>query len=170
MKVLFIDVNAVKKKSIIDGNLDTDKIIWAIEQAQEIHVHNYLGTKLYEKLQDLIADDTINDAGNEKYKTLVTDYIQNMLIWFTQVEFLPFANFKLTNGGVFKHESEADTQADTDDIAYLVKNCSNKAEYYAKRFVDFMCFNSSNYPEYRTNRNDDLYPDKDPSFNIGWVI
>ena len=26
MKVLFIDVNAVKKKSIIDGNLDTDKI------------------------------------------------------------------------------------------------------------------------------------------------
>ena len=35
MKVLFIDVNAVKKKSIIDGNLDTDKIIWAIEQAQE---------------------------------------------------------------------------------------------------------------------------------------
>ena len=39
-----------------------------------------------------------------------------------------------------------------------------------KSFVDFMCFVGSDYPEYRTNSNDDLYPDKDPSFNIGWVI
>lgn len=170
MKSLFIGVDDVKRRSIIDGNLDPDKLIHWIDMAQEKHVQNYLGTKLYEKLISLIENDTINDVANAKYKTLITDYIQDMLIWFTQTEFIPYANFKITNGGTFKHSSETDTQADTDEINYLVKNCSDNANYYAKRFVDFMCFNSSDYPEYTGNTEDELSPDKEPNYNIGWVL
>ena len=43
------------KNSIIDGNVDTDKFIQFIKVAQEIEIRNYLGTKLYEKLQADIA-------------------------------------------------------------------------------------------------------------------
>ena len=57
MKALFITLQELKRKSIIDGNVDTDKFIQFIKIAQEIHIQNYLGSKLYDKISaDIIAD------------------------------------------------------------------------------------------------------------------
>ena len=53
-KALFITMTELKRKSIIDGALDTDKLIQFVEVAQDIHIQNFLGTKLYEKIQSLI--------------------------------------------------------------------------------------------------------------------
>ena len=55
MKALFINVNDLKRKSILSGNLDGDKVIQFIEVAQDTAIQNYLGGKLYQKLQDLIV-------------------------------------------------------------------------------------------------------------------
>ena len=90
MKALFITVLDLKAKSIIDGNTDADKLIHYIEVAQDMHIQNYLGGNLYDKLQALILNGEINDAGNSNYKLLRDDYIKPMLIWFTQLEYLPF--------------------------------------------------------------------------------
>lgn len=170
MKVLFVSTKDVKQRSIIDGSLDDDKIIQWIEMAQEKHVQTYLGSRLYNKIIELIDNDTISDSGNEDYLYLLTTYVRPMLIWFSQVEYLPYSNFTVNNKGTFKNTSESGEFADQDEIAYLVKNCSNNAQWYTDRFIDYMCNNSSKYPEYNQNRNDDLYPDKDPNFNVGWVI
>ena len=43
------------------------------------------------------------------------------------------------------------------------------AEYYTRRFIDYMAYNQNLFPEYNTNSNDDIYPDKDATFN-GWVL
>ena len=53
-KALFISVADLKKKSLIDGNVDSSKIVQYIEVAQDIHIQNYLGGKLYKKLQSSI--------------------------------------------------------------------------------------------------------------------
>ena len=55
-KALFITINELKRKSIIDGNVDADKLIQFIEVAQDTHIQNYLGGKLYTKLQNLILN------------------------------------------------------------------------------------------------------------------
>ena len=47
MKALFITLEELKRKSIIDGNVDTDKLIQFVEVAQDTVIQNYLGTKLY---------------------------------------------------------------------------------------------------------------------------
>jgi hypothetical protein len=82
-KALFITIQDVKQKSIISGNVDPDKVVQFVEVAQDTHIQNYLGGTLYKKLQTLILNNTINDAGNADYKTLLDDYIKPMLIWFT---------------------------------------------------------------------------------------
>ena len=41
-KALFITINDLKRKSIIDGNVDADKLIQFIEVAQDTHIQNYL--------------------------------------------------------------------------------------------------------------------------------
>ena len=53
-KALFITINDLKRKSIIDGNVDADKLIQFIEVAQDTHIQNYLGGKLYNRLQALV--------------------------------------------------------------------------------------------------------------------
>ena len=103
---LFINRTDLIRNSIIDGNVDTDKFIQFIKLSQEIHIQNYLGTELYNKVGTLISDGSIDDNANAKYKTLLNDYIAPMLIWYAQVDYIPFAAYQIKNGGVFKHTSE----------------------------------------------------------------
>ncbi len=162
---LFISRTDLVKNSIIDGNVDTDKFIQFIKISQEIHIQNYLGGKLYDKISaDIIADSL---TGN--YLTLVTDYVQPMLIHYAMVDYLPFAAYQVKNGGVFKHNSENAQTASKDEVDFLVSKQRDFAEYYTRRFVDYMCFHGNLYPEYTNNSEDDVYPSKNTNPS-NWVL
>ena len=162
---LFISRTDLVRNSIIDGNVDTDKFIQFIKIAQEIHVRNYLGSDLYNR----ISTDIINDTLTGDYLTLVNTYVQPMLIHFAMVDYLPFAAFTIKAGGVLKHNSENSETVSKNEIDYLVNKEREFADYYTRRFIDFMCFNQEKYPEYNSNSNEDIDPSKDATFN-GWVL
>lgn len=164
-KALFITRTDLVRNTIIDGNVDTDKFIQFIKIAQEIHVRNFLGTDLYNK----ISNDIENSQLTGDYLTLKNDYIVPMLIHYAMVDYLPFAAYQVKNGGVFKHTSENSTSVEKSEVDYLVNKERDFAEYYTRRFIDYMSFNNSKFPEYNSNNNDDIYPDKDATFN-GWVL
>jgi len=162
---LFIKREDLVRNSILDGNVDTDKFIQYIKIAQEIHIRNYLGTDLYNKISaDIIAGTLVGD-----YLELVTTYIQPMLIHYAMVDYLPFAAYQIKNGGIFKHRSENGDSATKEEVDYLVQRERDIAEYYTRRFIDYMSFNQESFPEYYTNSNDDIHPDTNATFN-GWVI
>lgn len=162
---LFIKPVTLKRNSIIDGNVDVDKFIQFIKIAQEIHIRNYLGSDLYNKISaDIIADSLTGD-----YLTLVNTYIQPMLIHFAMVDYLPFAAYQIKNGGIFKHTSETAETVAKSEVDYLVNKEREFAEYYTRRFIDYMSFNQASFPEYNSNTNEDISPDKDSLFN-GWVL
>ena len=162
---LFISRTDLVKNSIIDGNTDTDKFIQFIKLAQEIEIRNYLGTKLYEKLQADIAGSGV--TGN--YQTLLNKYVQPMLIWYAQAEYIPYAAYQIKNGGVFKHTSENAETVSRSEVDYLVNKARNTAEYYTQRFLDYINNNSNLFPEYNHIQGGDVYPDSDGLFN-GWVL
>ena len=152
---LFISRTDLVKNTILNGNVDTDKFIQFVKISQEIHIQNYLGSKLYDKISaDVIAGTLTGD-----YLALVTDYIQPMLIHFAMMDYLPFAAYQVSNGGVFKHNSENSQTASKDEVDFLVQKERSFAEYYTRRFVDFICFDSSKFPEYNTNTDSDVYPE-----------
>lgn len=165
MTALFIKRQDLVRNSILDGNVDTDKFIQFIKIAQEIHVRNYLGTDLYNKISaDIVAGTLSGD-----YLELVNDFIQPMLIHYAMVDYLPFAAYQVKNGGVFKHSSENAETATKDEIDFLVQKERDIAEYYTRRFVDYMSFNQESFPEYYTNSNDDIHPDTNATFH-GWQL
>ena len=168
-KALFITINDLKRKSIIDGNVDADKLIQFIEVAQDTHIQNYLGGLLYKKLQALILAGTIDDAVNSDYKLLLDDYVKPMLTRFTQSSYLPFAMYQISNGGVFKHRSENSETISLEEMRMMLAKVTETAEFYTRRFVDYMDYNSTLYPEYVSSTNGDMYPDKDVNFN-SWVL
>ena len=170
MKALFITVKDLKAKSIISGTTDGDKLIHFIEVAQDIHIQNYLGGKLYDKMQALIISGEIDNAGNSDYKALRDDYIKPMLTWFTQSEYLPFAMFKIDNGGVSKHRGEESDNVNYGDIDRMMSKINDRSEFYTRRFLDYICNNSSKFPEYTNNQNGDMYPDKDTDEFSSWVL
>jgi hypothetical protein len=163
---LFIKRQDLVKNTALSGSVDTDKFIQFIKLAQEIHVRNYLGTDLYNKISaDIIADSLAGD-----YLSLVTDYIQPMLIHYAMTEYLPFAAYTIANGGVYRHSSDNSQNANKREIDQLISKERDYAEYYTKRFIDYMSFNaSSKFPEYYSNNNEDIYPDKDSAYQ-GWNL
>ena len=165
MKALFISRTDLVKNSILDGNVDTSKFIQFISIAQDIHIQNYLGTKLYEKIEN----DILNDTLTGDYLTLVTSYIQPMLIHYAMVDYLPFAAYQIKNGGVFKHSSENAETVSKDEIDFLVQKQRDFAEYYTRRFVDYICFENDKFPEYLDNTDSDIRPDRNVD-SSNWVL
>ncbi len=166
---LFINRTDLVRNSIMDGNIDTDKFIQFIKLAQEIHIQNYLGTELYNKIGTLITSGDIDLSDNAKYKTLLNEYVAPMLIWFAQVDYIPFAAYQIRNGGIYKHSSETSESVSKNEVDYLVEKARQNANWYSRRFIDYMAFNQSNFPEYTSNTNDDISPSQDATFN-GWVL
>ena len=162
---LFIKREDIVRNTIIGGNVDINNYIHFIKISQEIHIRNYLGSDLYNKISADIIGGTL--SGN--YLTLVNTYIQPMLIHYAMMDYLPFAAYQVKNGGVFKHTSENAQNVEKEEVDYLVNKEREFAQYYTTRFVDYMCFNDNLFPEYNSNTNEDIDPDTETAFN-GWVL
>jgi len=169
MKALFITADDLKRYSVLNGNLDVNKFTQYVEIAQDIHIQGYLGTDLYNKLQSLIIAGTLDEVVNSNYKTLLTTYIKPMHIQWSLVEFMPYAAYTVSNGGVYKHSSETSESVNKNEIDFLIEKQRTTAQFYTRRFLDYMCFNSSLFSEYNSNSNGDMYPSKKNDFG-GWVL
>jgi hypothetical protein len=162
--LLITDADLVKFTAT-NGNVDVDKFVQFIKIAQDIHIQNYLGTKLLEKIEADIIAGTL--SGN--YLSLVTTYVKPMLIHWAMFEYLPFAAYTIANKGVYKHGSENATNAEKNEIDYLTEKERSIAQHYTERFINYMCFNNNLFPEYNTNSNDDMYPDRMNNYT-SWYI
>ena len=165
-EALLITRKDVVKFTAMNGNVDTDKFIQYIKIAQDVHIQNYIGTELLKAIQTKITNSTLTGD----YLSLVTGYIKPMLIHWAMVEYLPFAAYTIANKGVYKHSSENSENVSKEEVDFLMEKERDIAQYYTDRFISYMSFNaSSKFPEYYTNNNEDIYPDKDASFE-GWVL
>jgi hypothetical protein len=164
-QALFITRDDIVKFTALNGNIDTDKFIQYIKIAQDIHIQNYLGTQLFNKINDDIVASTLA----EPYTSLLTIYIKPMVIHWSMVEFLPYAAYTIANKGVFKHSSEASSNVEKNEIDFLIEKERDIAQSYTNRFIDYMCFNQVDFPEYTSNSNADVFPDRDANFT-GWIL
>ena len=157
MAVLFVNEDKLKSSTAINYNVDTAFLLPFLKIAQDKHLQIILGTKLYDKLQNDIAgvaDATLTGV----YKTLVDDYIQDAIIHYALVEALPFISFQIKNGSITQKNSENGTAATRQDVDYLVQKERDSAEFYGQRIVEYLCNDSSSFPEYSQNTGADLNP------------
>lgn len=157
MAVLFVNEAKLKSSTAINYNVDTAFLLPFLKIAQDKHLQIILGTKLYDKLQDDIAG--VGGASlTGVYKTLVDDYIQDAIIHYALVEALPFISFQIKNGSITQKNSENGTAATRQDVDYLVQKERDSAEFYGQRIVEYLCNDSSSFPEYSQNTGADLNP------------
>ena len=164
-EALLISRNDIVKFTAPNGNIDTDNFIQWIKVAQDIHIQNYLGTNLLEK----IKTDIINNTLVNPYLSLLTTYVKPMLIHWAMVEYLPFSAYTIANKGVFKHTSENATSVEKNEVDFLVEKERMIAQNYTERFITYINFNNTLFPEYSNNSNSDMFPSTQNNFT-GWYI
>jgi len=156
-EALLISRKDVVKFTAMNGNVDTDKFIQYVKIAQDIHIQNYLGTELF----DRIANDIVAGTLTGNYLALVNDYFKDMCIHWAMVEYLPFSAYSVSNKGVFKHLSENSQSVEKNEVDFLIGKETSIAEHYTERFVQYICNNSNLFPEYLNNTGSDLDPNRD---------
>ena len=163
--VLFISEAKLKDSTAINLNVDVDLLLPYVRQSQKLYVETKLGTNLNNKLKDLIIAGTVGNVGNEAYKTLLDDYIGDMLPNWALYHCIPFLRFKVENGNIYSKTSETGTALSTEESQHLREEVRNTAEYYTERMIDYICNNNSLFPEYSTNTGADVDPDRNAYYN-----
>jgi len=163
--VLFISEEKLKESTAINLNVDVDLLLPYVRQAQKLYVETKLGTDLTQKLKDLIVAGTIGNVGNEAYKTLLDDYVGDMLPNWSFYMCIPFLRFKIENGNIYSKTSETGTALSTEEAQHLREEVRNTAEYYTERLIDYIRNNTSSFPEYNTNSGSDVTPDSNAYYN-----
>ena len=159
--VLFISEEKLKDSTAINLNVDVNLLLPYVRQAQKLYVETKLGTDLTQKLKDEIVAGTLAGA----YKTLVDEYIGDMLPNWAFYHAIPFLRFKIENGNIYSKTSETGTALSTEEAQHLREEVRNTAEYYTERLIEYVKNNIASFPEYNTNSGANVNPDDNAYYN-----
>jgi len=159
--VLFISEEKLKDSTAINLNVDVDILLPFVRQAQKLYVETKLGTDLTEKLEAEIIAGTLAGA----YKTLVDEYIGDMLPSMALYHAIPYLRFKVENGNIYSKSSETGTALTTEEAQHLREEVKNTGEYYVERMIEYVTNNIGSFPEYNTNSGADISPNKNAYYN-----
>ena len=152
--VLFISEQKLKDSTAVNLNVDVDILLPFVREAQKLYVETALGTDLSDYLKAEIVAGTLAGAD----KTLVDEYIGDMLPGYSLYHALPYLRFKVENGNVYSKTSETGTPLSTEEAQHLREEVLNTASYYRERMIDYIRNNTSSFPTYSTNSGADVRP------------
>lgn len=153
-----------------------------LEKRKKLITYAYLKDEvdLPRELPDYELEGKIYDAqetlrmlmGDEFYKSFLNEYLSNQWTGANAALYDPYvkqyvarqaheywivkANFKPTNAGFRVHTEDNSTPATQIDMAPLIKDAKQKAQYYKKLLVDYLEGNASLYPLYNASCGNDL--------------
>lgn len=154
-KVAFVNYQYLVDNSPIYSNLDPEDINWLIAPSQDINIERLLGTKLYQK----IKDDVVNNTLAGVYKTLLDDYVNPSLVFFIAFDAIDFNAIHFTNKGLLRKSSDNSEVATSEELQTYKDKLSTMAEYYGNRIVEYLCANTTDFPEYtQSTDEDDIVP------------
>jgi large-conductance mechanosensitive channel len=162
-----ISTSSLKELSLIENNVESDKLSVMINRVQKSQLEPTIGTVLLKKLLQDVDDDTLTGV----YETLMNDYIIDFLIVCCELEYVVSGANKMMNMGVAKY-SPQDTQQNTipqnNDVRDNLKKHRNS---YRNSLVGFLEDNKEDYPEYAdfVCNNENIAPEgkqQEPYFSV----
>ena len=100
--VLLCSEEFVKNISSIADNLSGKYLLSALREAQEIHIKGVLGSALLNKCKELIAENALDEQGNENYAELV-ERCSYFLAYSAIAECTMTVSFKVANTKIYEN-------------------------------------------------------------------
>ena len=135
--ILLITPQQVIEKTPLGGNIDYDKIVPCIEDAQITDLEPLIGQVLYDK----ILTDYQNNTLAGLYLKLYDDFIVDFLIRASAKNLLLVLAYQINNGGVYKHTAENAESVSKSEVDYLMVQQRSKQEVFGIRMQKWLIFN-----------------------------
>ncbi len=164
--VLFISEARLKSLTAIHDNVEPNDLMPFVLQAQDIYVQDVLGTKFYNSLKTNVSGDTLTTEET----TLINDYISPALANYSLYLAIPTLNYKFKNKSILNPSSEESLNTGFDEMKYLRENTLDTAQFYMARALDYLCDNSSAFPDYTNPGSDGMMPNPRSPYNSGIVM
>jgi len=141
------EIISITKLSV---DYDEDKLNPYIITAQRDYIRPALGTDYYQDLQDTFTSLSLDDS------SLMVNYIQPALAYYTLYESMPINKNPIDNVGVSENDWELGTSAPREDYAYSRNKVSSLADNWLAE-IDFFIrdarkTDSTKYPDYQPNK------------------
>ena len=160
--VQFISTEYLRQAVPIEQNVDDDKLIPFIIQAQDTYLQQSIGETGYNALKSGITTNTLTNDET----SLMRNYIQPLVAQYTFYLALPFITYKATNKSLSKESSEYSTPVDLEELKYIRNNVKDVAEFYQRRLVKFLLDYPSTFTWYANpDSKDNLYKTTQAYFN-----
>tara|TARA_R100001443_G_C3322759_1_gene170453 strand:- start:297 stop:857 length:561 start_codon:yes stop_codon:yes gene_type:complete len=159
--VLFISETKLKDSTAINLNVSVDLLLPFVKEAQKLYVETALGTDLTQHLKDEIIAGTLAGAD----KTLVDEYIGDMLPGYSLYHAIPYLRHKIENGNIYSKSSETGTALTTEESQAFREEILNTASYYRERMIDYIKNNTTSFPAFSTNSGSDVSPSSENYYN-----
>ena len=183
LHIKLIDEDYIKSRSSIMNSVENTFIRNNILIAQDLHLQDIIGTDLYDDIiseyesyfidVDLgVSGITEADYVSEEYLTLVHNYIQPCVLYYTLYESVYDLYSKIANKSIVTQNSDNSTVVDESFMEKRKKDFLNKAEYYSKRLSNFLEDNYQTYPKYNSSGGNfsDIIPNNQAYLSNGWYL
>lgn len=152
----------IKERTAIHGNIDPQLLYPDIKVAQDMYILPILGSALFNKLQTIIADNTItSDVALVNYKNLMDRYVVDTLIYYTLAELPSTLSYQFWNKGVVRKHGESTELPSMSELIDIANKYKNRAEFYGNRLRLYLRQNAPvMFAEFISYGNgvDDIYP------------
>lgn len=150
--VLLIDPDFVRSMSNVSDNLQDKFLHTAIRETTDVDYHEVVGTKMLNKLKDLVVNNTIGNIDNKKYKDLL-DASKYFLTYATITRIVVISSVKLDNIGA-NMTSDINAQSlPLNDVFKVESYYEKKADYYKDRLQAYIRKHKDNFTEF----DNDIY-------------
>lgn len=144
--VLLTSPDFIRNNSNISDNVNSKVLATAIREVQEDELQEIIGQLLFEKLQDLISDNTIGNLENEAYKG-VLDKAQMFITYKVIGELIVMLNIKIDNAGLIQTKDENMDYMGLSDTMTLKNYYDTKASHYAYLLQNYLMEHLNEIPE-----------------------
>lgn len=144
--ILLCSPDFVRLNSNISDNVNSKVLATAIREVQEDELQEILGQLLFEKLQGLVEDGSIEQEENAKYKNLL-DKAQMFITYRVIAEIIVMLNMKIDNAGLIQTSDENMTPMSLDETMTMKQHYDTKASHYAYLLQNYLMEHLSEIPE-----------------------
>lgn len=158
----------IKQRTSIGGNVDANKFMHLLDDAEALVLEPALGTALYEKIVTDYNEGGTNNLAN-KYLTLYNKYIVPILCYTVYADYLRDGLILAQNTGIYENTPDDKGGADLDNVQYVAKSNKSKADIYLERMHRYLC--DQDLPEFDNPQENDYDIDpKEVNTISGWWL
>ena len=154
--ILLISEKTIKENSLVSNNVDGKYIQNAIRTAQDISLQPIIGSKLFNRLCEGVAQDNLSELETD----LISTYIQPILLNAVMSDLVLQLTYKFRNMGTVQTTDTNIILPSLKDLEYIRNDYSMKATFYMNRLSDYLKANCTKFAQYPGCSCEELKADK----------